>query len=151
MGELENASKPAFASVAFTVGLSMILRSSVLSRAMNSGGVPAGANRPAHESMSKPLTPASSIVGSSGKSAERLIRVSASARSVPALTCGIPVERSANIIETRPASTSLSAGGTLLYGTCSMSISAHCLSVSPATTPEVLPLANDSLPGLALA
>ena len=32
-----------------------------------------------------------------------------------------------------------------------MSISAQCLSVSPATTPEVLPLANDSLPGLALA
>src|SRR5919201_3381242 len=32
-----------------------------------------------------------------------------------------------------------------------MSTSAQCLSVSPATTPEVLPLANDSLPGLALA
>ena len=32
-----------------------------------------------------------------------------------------------------------------------MSISAQCLSVSPATMPEVLALANDSLPGLALA
>ena len=31
-----------------------------------------------------------------------------------------------------------------------MSISAQCLSVSPATMPEVLALANDSLPGLAL-
>ncbi len=32
-----------------------------------------------------------------------------------------------------------------------MSISAQRLSVSPATMPEVLALANDSLPGLALA
>ena len=32
-----------------------------------------------------------------------------------------------------------------------MSISAQWMSVSPATMPEVLALANDSLPGLALA
>ena len=32
-----------------------------------------------------------------------------------------------------------------------MSISAQCMSVSPATMPEVLALANDSLPGWVLA
>ena len=69
----------------------------------------------------------------------------------PACTCGMPVVKSANIIDTRPASTSVSACGVLLYGTCSMSSLAQCLSVSPATTPAVLPLANVSLPGLALA
>ena len=42
-------------------------------------------------------------------------------------------------------------GGELLYGTWTMLMPAQALSVSPATTPEVLALANDSLPGLALA
>src|SRR6266566_3798729 len=149
-GELENASKPALPRVDLTSALSMILRSSVLSSVMISAGVPAGAKMPAHESMSNPVTPASSSVGNSGTSVERLILVTASARSEPAFTCGNPVVRSANIIDTRPARTSLSATGTVLYGTCSMSISAQCLSVSPATMPEVLPLANDSLPGFAL-
>src|SRR6266545_675200 len=89
--ELENASKPTLPRLDFTSGLSMILRSAALSSVMMSEGVPAGAKMAAQESMSKPLTPASSSVGSSGKSVER------------------------------------------------------------ATTPEVLPLAKDNLPGLDLA
>ena len=39
------------------------------------------------------------------------MRDTASARSVPAETCGMAVVRSANIIETRPAMMSSSAGG----------------------------------------
>ena len=64
--------------------------------------------------MSKPVTPASSMVGSSGNSALRLMRVIASARNAPDWTCGMPVVKSANIIDTRPASTSVSACGALL-------------------------------------
>src|SRR5204863_3963976 len=51
LGELENASKPALPRLVFTSGLSMILRSSALSSAMMSEGVPAGANIAAQESM----------------------------------------------------------------------------------------------------
>src|ERR1700730_1935510 len=144
---LENASKPTLPSFDLMSASSMILRSSVLSRATISGGVWAGATMPAHESMSKPVTPASSRVGNSGKSGLRCSRVTASARNAPERTGGSPVVRSVNIIETRPASTSWSAGGELLYGTCSMSRPAQCARVSPATMPEVLALAKESLPG----
>jgi hypothetical protein len=58
-GELENASKPRAAIFALISELSMILRSSVLSLTTTSRGVPAGANSPAQESMSKPVSPAS--------------------------------------------------------------------------------------------
>ena len=92
----------------------MILRSSLLSFVTIVGGVWAGATIPAHESMSKPVTPASSSVGSSGNNGLRCRRVTASARNAPDLTCGRPVVRSVNIIDTRPASTSWMAGGELL-------------------------------------
>src|SRR5262245_13164354 len=66
LGELENASKPTLPRLDFTSPLSMILRSAPLSSVMMSAGVPAGAKMPAQESMSNPVTPASSRVGSSG-------------------------------------------------------------------------------------
>ena len=78
------------------------------------GGVPAGATRPAQASRLKPLRPNSSMVGRSGNSEERLMRDTASARSEPAATCGIAVVKSANIIDTRPAMMSSSAGGVLV-------------------------------------
>ena len=87
-GVLDIPSNPTLAIRSFASGLSMIERSSVLRRLTISGGVLAGANRAAHESMSKSVTPASCRVGTSGTSALRLIRVTASARNVPALTCG---------------------------------------------------------------
>ena len=74
----------------------------------------AGATKPAQASMSKPVTPASSMVGSSGNSALRLMRVTPSARNAPAWTCGMPVVKSTNIIDTRPASRSVRACGVLL-------------------------------------
>src|SRR5262249_5750004 len=150
-GELEDASKPTMRSLELMTGSSTILRSSLLICVTIAGGVLAGATIPAPQSTSKPVIPASSIVGSSGNSELRCRRVTASARRAPDLTCGRPDVRSANIIDTRPASTSWMAGGVLLWGTCSMLISAQCASVSPATMPEGLALANDSLPGLGLA
>src|SRR6516162_9172515 len=75
----------------------------------------------------------------------------ANGRTVPASTCGIAVVKSANIIDTRPAIMSSSAGPVVLYGTCNMLISPHFASVWPPTMPAVLPLANDSSPGWTLA
>ena len=69
LGELENASKPTRPSVVLMSGLSMILRSSVLSCVTISGGVcrPERRCRPRNRCRS-PSTPASSMVGSSGNS-----------------------------------------------------------------------------------
>src|SRR6516225_3783788 len=88
VGVLENASKPTLPSFDLTSGSSIILRSSLLSCVTITGGVWAGATIPAHESMSNPLTPASSSVGNSGNSGLRCRRVTASARNAPDLTCG---------------------------------------------------------------
>src|SRR3954467_3205114 len=109
-GVLENASKPSVPIRALISGLSTILRNSALSRVTTSGGVCAGANTPIHESMSKLVTPASCKEGSSGNNVLRCILVTARARSAWALTWGRPLVRSMNIIDTRPPSTSLTAG-----------------------------------------
>ena len=59
---------------------------SARSLAIGCGGVPAGANNPLQETMSKPGT-VSPIVGRSGNRGERLGPVTASTRSFPALIC----------------------------------------------------------------
>jgi len=63
--------------------------------------------------MSKPFTVAS-MVGSCGSRAEGCLVVTASALSALPLTWGRPVSTSTNIMETRPAITSVRAGGELL-------------------------------------
>ncbi|CFU04323.1 Uncharacterised protein [Bordetella pertussis] len=55
------------------------------------------------------MTPASSIVGTSGRSGERLGEVTASARSLPALICARAAGRLSIAIGTMPAITSVSA------------------------------------------
>ena len=92
----------------------MIGRIVLLSSAVTCGGVFAGTTKPAQASMSNPVTPASSMVGRSGSSVLRLMRVVASARSLPARTCSMPVVRSTNIIDTRPAIRSTTPCGVLL-------------------------------------
>jgi hypothetical protein len=91
--------------------------------------------------MSKFGTPASSIDGKSGTSADRPLVVTASARRSLLLTCGSPVSTSMNIMVMRPPSTSLSAGGELLYGTCRRSIPACFANVAPDTLDDDEPLA----------
>src|SRR5258708_28052839 len=118
LGEPENASKPTLPSFDLISGSSMSLRSPRLSCVTIAGGVWAGPTMPAHESMSKPVTPASSSVGSLGNSELRCRRVTASPRNAPDRTFGRPFVRSVNIIDPRPASTAWRAGGELLYGTC---------------------------------
>jgi len=53
-----------------------------------SGGVWAGTNQPCQLEDSKPASPLSATVGTSGSAGERLAPATASARSVPAATCG---------------------------------------------------------------
>ena len=83
---------------------------------MTSGGVPAGAISPNHVEMSKPGTPASAIVGRSGASFDRCDVVTASARSLPALTCTIAFARLSNMSWVSPASSAWVAGAAPLYG-----------------------------------
>ena len=113
-GELENASKPSGAIFALVSGLSMILRSSALSCVTNPGGVPAGREE---------AGPGIHVeAGHAGLVHGRQLRKQRAAldarhRERPqrsGLTCGRPVVKSMNIIETRPASRSWIAGGALL-------------------------------------
>ena len=76
---------------------------------------------PLQESDSYPGTPDSATVGTSGSAAARLRPVCASTRSLPPLICGTAPGAFSNIIDTRPAMTSGSAGPLPLYGTCSRS------------------------------
>ena len=103
--------------------------------------------------MSKPGSPASAIVGSSGASFERCAVVTASAFSLPALTCAIALARLSNMNCVSPASSACVAGAPPLYGTWTMSVPVSTLNSSPARWPALplLPEPNDSLPGFAFA
>ena len=75
----------------------------------------------------------------------------ASARTLPPLTCGRPVAVSVIIMLIWPPSRSLIASGLLLYGTCRSSTPAICWNISPATRDDELPLPKLTLPGCAFA
>src|SRR5688572_8325128 len=79
---------------------------SVESLAMMSCGNPAGPAKPIHELISKPLTPASSIVGICGTCGSRVSVVTPSARSLPALIWGIAAAATKTITGTWPPITS---------------------------------------------
>jgi hypothetical protein len=83
---------------------------SALSLATMSGGVPAGTITPNQVVRSNPGSPDSAMVGSSGTAGERASVVTASARSLPALTLGSALARLSNINCTCPESKSAIAG-----------------------------------------
>ena len=89
--------------------------------------------------MSKPGTPASAIVGRSGASFERCAVVTASARSLPAFTCGMALARLSNMNCVSPASSACVAGAPPLNGMWTMSVPVSTLNSSPARWPA-LPL-----------
>ena len=93
------------------------------------------------------------MVGTSGNASERLAVVTASARSLPALTYPIEDGIGSNVTCICPPSKSVSAGPMPRYGTWTRLIPAIIWNSSPATWPG-LPLPCDamlSLRGLALA
>ena len=95
----------------------------------------------------------SATVGRSGSSAERVAVVTASARTLPPLMCGIDAAVVSNMSCTWPPIRSVIAPAAPRYGTCTMSTPAVSLNSSPAMwMPVPTPAeAKFSLPGLALA
>src|SRR5687768_6011959 len=92
----------------------------------------AGANRPCQlASISMPVTPDSTIVGTSGRNLARLVWLYASARSLPDLICAMDSGGVAIIIWISPASRAVIAGPAPLYGTCTMSVPARALKSAP--------------------
>src|SRR5262249_27235993 len=83
---------------------------SMLSRATASAGLPAGAAIPYQPVTSKPGRPLSATVGTSGASCERLVEVTASARSLPEAARGIALTAGANIMRICPLRRSVIAG-----------------------------------------
>ena len=91
--------------------------------------------------------------GTSGSAHERVIEVTAIGRSRPAFTFGTAAEIFSTSTCTSPPSTAVIEGPLPLNGTCSMSMPAASLNISPEIWTEV-PVPGDeklSLPGLALA
>ena len=120
-GVLPPGMAPCESSRSFSAGAPSALADSCWTRLTISAGVPAGASRPNHELASKPLTgPASAIVGTSGKAALRSPLVTASAISLPALTCGSADGRLSNIRSIVPPIRSSSAGPEPRYGKWTM-------------------------------
>src|SRR2546426_530899 len=74
--------------VSRTSGAVSALFTSAFRRAMISGGVLAGANRPFHDSASKPGKPDSANVGTLGSWGRRLTEATAMGRGLPLLRCG---------------------------------------------------------------
>ena len=97
---------------------------------MIGAGVPAGASSPNHDVASKPGTPASIMVGSSGMLGERCSAVMASPRSLPSRTLGRIAPAFWNVMVMRPPITSVKFAPR--YGTCTMSRPSWLLNTSPA-------------------
>ena len=116
-GVLATTSMPIVVCILSRVPASFrILTISVLSLSTIGFGVPFGAYTACHDTISKFLTPASAIVGVSGDSAVRFAVVTASSRSLPALTSGRPAVSWSNMNVTWPPATSWNACGVPLYG-----------------------------------
>src|SRR5205814_9880135 len=90
-----------------------------------------GPSAPYHAVDSKPLLPASSMVGTSGNAAERLSDVTASARILPDFTAPTEGPSDENSIGTCPPIRSVIAGPPPLYGTCSSTAPVTFLKYSP--------------------
>src|SRR5438132_12099160 len=93
-------------------------------------GVLAGTNQPCQLDDSKPASPLSATVGTSGSAAERFAPATASARKVPAVTCGSVVAIGATATWISPVMRAGKMPASPLYGTGWMSIPAAVLNIS---------------------
>jgi hypothetical protein len=92
-------SMPSVANRSWTSGILRILSTSACRRSTMAGGVPAGAKIACHETTSKPGTPASCMVGTSGRLGTRFAVDTASARTRPLAMCGAATTVVSNISE----------------------------------------------------
>ena len=112
----------------------------VASFCTTSGGVAAGAKIATHDSSSKPLSPASAVVGTLGRPGCRALPVTAKALSLPACTC--PITDGGVVMKTCtcPESTSRIASPDPLYGMWTMLVPVCDLNISvPMCETEPLP------------
>src|SRR3954454_13331225 len=103
---------------------------SLLSLAMISFGVPAGATTPYQAMDSNPGTPDSATVEISGRTGDLAELVTASARSLPDFTCGRTGIMLSNANGIWPPMRSTIAGPLPLYGICAMSTLVMNLNIS---------------------
>src|SRR5271169_3993143 len=82
---------PVFSHATLILGRERIFVISRLSVSIIGCGVPAGAMNPTHKVAWNPGTPASAMVGTSGRIAERVAPLVPSARTLPALIIGAMV------------------------------------------------------------
>src|SRR5262249_31157259 len=118
----------------------------------SSFGVPAGATMPVSVSLSRSGTPASPLVGKSGRSVERLLASKASPRNLPSLILLIAGGRAVNQSGVGPPSGDVPAGAAPGNGTITRSGAYFSLKSSPARCGvEPVPgWAKLYFPGLAL-
>src|SRR5689334_19992799 len=100
---------PVFSQASLMSGRARILVISLLSLSTIGFGVPAGAMKPTQSVALKPGTPASAIVGTSGKVVDRVLPLVPSARTRPALIIGAIVGTESNRIWIWPLRISLRA------------------------------------------
>lgn len=109
-GGASTAAPPSFSNRAFTSAEASALLISSFSRAVTFGSMPAGPVTPYHWSASKPGTPDSATVGSSGKASERFALETASARRRPCLASGMTTGAPVKPIWSWPARRSATKG-----------------------------------------
>src|SRR6202035_382918 len=113
-------------------GRLMVLLIAALSFSTIGFGVPAGAMMPSQMVASKPGTPASAMVGTSGSTLERVVAEVPSARTWPAWAFGAMVVMASNIISMWPPITALRLSPEALWGTCTMLVPVIALNSSAA-------------------
>ena len=104
-----------------TSGFFTAFATSAASRETIAGGVPAGASRPISGAKSKPGTPSSAMVGTSGACGERRGTLIASSFTLPAFTCASIAGSAEKSIDTWPPRSAGTACPMPLNGTCTMS------------------------------
>jgi len=118
-------------SLAFTSGIARMVLISRFMRCTMAPGVLLGAISAIQARFSIPGRPASFIVGISGISALRWAVDTASARSLPLLTCGMTATPGTQANCTSPCSTASTDSGEDAYGMCTANVSV--LTVSSST------------------
>jgi hypothetical protein len=152
-GGMPPASAPSLNQSSRVSASSKALSTSACRRCTTAGGVPAGTHSPYHEVTSKPGRPDSAAVGISGNDGERLLEVTAIARSLPLRMCGAALLGGEIDYIFEALGSAVVAGPVPLYGTCTALMPAALLNISQARC-RVVPLPAEPqliLPGLALA
>ena len=126
-----------------TSGSARIWTSSSCRRLTIASGVFAGTTKPIQASAWMSLRPLSASVGSSGNAPERLPVATASALTLPALTCGITAAAGSTATSALPERSAVTAGPDPAYGTWTTLVPLFVASASIARC-EIVPAPIDA-------